>query len=800
VGFKVEENKGSFRSGAIIVGGQQFWVYQNPVDCPADLICNFFPLACGVVGDDAALIDVSHSFRDRILARTDRGRQYTRLYYQFSREAVRIMLSNPMLLLRSRDVLTRYKPVLESIVRGNQVSLTPEDLDDIDDFLTAFSQSGSPELRSAIEDLRHDLKDPAVHAEFNISIVKGPMREAGAMASGARVMIRGFPWALLGLCGLVFVGFARARMSLPLSLFWTRKVLAVGSRTSWKLVLHGKRWLPIFAAVGLISGSTASLLARGPERPGPSGTSTALSYLTYLGGNADDQGTAIATDSAGNTYVAGLTTSSNFPVAAALQGAEAGKGDAFVAKFSPAGKLVYSTYLGGSGQDNATAIAVDSGGDAYVAGFTSSPDFPVKNAMQRSRKGSVNAFVAKLDATGSLIYSTYLGGSLSDMASSIAVDSAGNAYVGGVAMSADFPVAGAAQSKLGGESNAFIAKLSPDGSRLVYSTYLGGTDSDGASGIAIDSAGEAYITGVTSSRNFPTVNAVRPAHGGGFFDAFVAKLNASGSQFIYSTYLGGTGEDRGLRIAADGAGNAYVVGDTDSADFPTSGAIQTTNRGGSDAFVTKLNPTGSSIVYSTYFGGSGLDGATGVAVDSSGFVYVTGFTGSSDFPVSSPVQQASGGGAFDAFVVVLDPSGLSTIMSSYLGGSGIDSGFGIAADSKGGLYCMGQTNSRDLPVSGAVQSTYGGDPMDVFVGKIAVGPVITAAQISGKKLFVSGIGFDDGASILLNGDPQKTANDNQNPAYSLIARKAGKLIAGQTVTLQVRDADGRLSPEFKFAR
>jgi hypothetical protein len=748
------------------------------VDCPADLICNFFPLACGVVGDDAALIDVSHSFRDRILARTDRGRQYTSLYYQFSREAVRIMLSNPMLLLRSRDVLTRYKPVLESIVRGNQVSLTPEDLDDIDDFLTAFSQSGSPELRSAMEGLRHDLKDPPVHAEFNISIVKGPKREAGAMTSGARVFFRGLPVTLLGLCGFVFIEFARARLLLKL----------------------GRRWLPIFAVVALIPWSVAPLLASGSGRPGPAGTSPALSYLTYLGGSADDQGTAIATDSAGNAYVAGVTRSANFPTAAASQGTAAGNGDAFVAKFSPAGKLVYSTYLGGSGQDNATAIAVDSAGDAYVAGFTSSPDFPVKNAMQRSRKGSVNAFVAKLDASGSLIYSTYLGGSLSDMASGIAVDSGGNAYVGGVAMSADFPVAGAAQSKLGGESNAFIAKLSPDGSRLVYSTYLGGTDSDGASGIAIDSAGEAYITGVTSSRNFPTVNAVRPAHGGGFFDAFVAKLNASGSQFIYSTYLGGTGEDRGLRIAADGAGNAYVVGDTDSADFPVINPIQAANGGGSDAFVTKLSPTGSSIVYSTYLGGSGLDGATGIAVDSSGFVYVTGFTGSSDFPVSSPVQQASGGGAFDAFVLVLDPPGLSTILSSYLGGSGIDSGFGIAADSNAGLYCMGQTNSRDLPVSGAVQSTYGGDPSDVFVGKIAVGPAITAAQISGKKLMVSGIGFDDGASILLNGDPQKTANDNQNH-YSLIARKAGKLITpGQTVTLQVRDADGRLSPEFKFAR
>jgi hypothetical protein len=279
----------------------------------------------------------------------------------------------------------------------------------------------------------------------------------------------------------------------------------------------------------------------------------------------------------------------------------------------------------------------------------------------------------------------------------------------------------------------------------------------------------------------------------------VAKLNSTGNQFVYSTFLGGSGEDRALRIAVDGSGNAYVTGDTDSSDFPTLNSLQAVNNGSSDAFVVKLNPTGA-MVYSTFVGGRGVDGGTGIAADSNGFAYVTGFTASNDFPLVSPVQQASGG-AFDAFVLVLDQSGSTALLSSYLGGSGIDSGFGIAADSKGGVYLMGQTNSRDLPVSNASQPSYGGGTSDVFVGRVSLGPFITGAQISGKKLLIAGIGFDDGATVLLNGDPQRTANDSQNPANDLIAKKAGRLInPGQIVTLQVKNAGGSLSNQFSFTR
>jgi hypothetical protein len=798
VNYDVSANKGSWRQGFIVVNGHNFPVYQDTPDCPVDFIATFYPSAATKGQKPAAVIDVGHSFRDRVLAKSERGRQYTHLYYQFSREAVLLMLSNPMLLLRSRDMLTNYKPVLESMLKGDPVDLSSGDLSDIDEFLATFSEKGSPELRDALDGLRKDLRDPAVHSEFNITIVQGPKRGAQPVSFYLSPKVLVLPSILLGACGLVLGGFVR--------------------RPRMPLLKLGKRSLPVLLAFALIAwpalpntarlpnGSIAPIMnlpreiSRDAQRPlmvGP-----ALSYLTYLGGSGGDQGTAIATDSAGNAYLAGSTSSPNFPTMNASQASFAGgKQDAFVCKLGPSRNLIYSTYLGGSGQDNATAIAVDSAGNAYVAGFTDSPNFPVKNALQPSLKGKLNAFLTKLDQAGSVVYSTYLGGSLGDLGSSIAVDSSGAAYVAGVTTSPDFPVAGPAQMSLGGASNGFVAKLSPDGSRLIYSTYLGGRDTDGATGIAVDSTGQAYITGVTSSRNFPTVNALRSAHAGGFLDAFVAKLNSAGSQLLYSTYLGGTGEDRGLRVAVDAAGNAYVTGDTDSNDFPTVNPLQPSNRGGSDAFVAKVNPTGSAIVYSTFFGGGGLDGGTSIAVDSNGIAYVTGFTASNDFPLTTPTQQLFGGGGFDAFVLVLDPSGSTPLLSSYLGGSGVDSGFGIAADSKGGIYVMGQTSSKDLPAAGALQAAYGGDPSDVFVGKIAIGPVITAAQVSGKRLLVAGIGFDSGATILLNGDPERTVNDPQSPTTALVARKAGKLIRpGQTVTLQVKNSDGSLSNQFPFMR
>jgi len=263
--------------------------------------------------------------------------------------------------------------------------------------------------------------------------------------------------------------------------------------------------------------------------------------------------------------------------------------------------LVYSTYLGGSGDDSGTSIAVDSSGNAYVTGYTSSIDFPTMNPLQPTYaggSGSLDVFVAKLNSTGSaLVYSTYLGGSNYDSGTSIAVDSSGNAYVTGYTYSTDFPTMNALQGTTAGSGDVFVAKLNPTGSALVYSTYLGGSGIDYGYGIAADASGNAYVTGFTCSTNFPTANAEQAASGGRLNslppcgDVFVTKLNATGTALVYSTYLGGSGDDAGRGIVVDSSGNAYVTGYTSSIDFPTMNPLQPANAGSNDAFVAKLNST-----------------------------------------------------------------------------------------------------------------------------------------------------------------------------------------------------------------
>jgi PKD domain/Beta-propeller repeat len=410
---------------------------------------------------------------------------------------------------------------------------------------------------------------------------------------------------------------------------------------------------------------------------------SAFVYSTYLGGQtAGDAGWAIAVDSAGNAYVSGATSASDFPTVNALQPMLRGYGDAFVAKLDAAGSaLVYSTYLGGSdfcdefGEchwEDGLGIAVDADGNAYVVGTTYSSDFPTVNALQPALRGYRDAFVAKLNPAGSaLVYSTYLGGSdvvtpicdeegfcyyarSGDYGSGIAVDSAGNAYVTGTTPSSDFPTANALQPALAGDSDAFVAKLNPAGTALAYSTFLGGSSSEEGRGIAVDSEGNAYVTGTSYSSDFPTVNAAQPALAVSP-DAFVTKLNAAGSALVYSTYLGGSVGDSGYGIALDSAGNAYVTGTTDSYDFPTASALQPMLRGSWDAFVTKLNAAGSALVYSTYLGGSNTtDLGLGIAVDSAGNAYVTGITYSSDFPMMNALQPTRRGYQ-DGFVAKISP-------------------------------------------------------------------------------------------------------------------------------------------------
>jgi hypothetical protein len=376
--------------------------------------------------------------------------------------------------------------------------------------------------------------------------------------------------------------------------------------------------------------------------------------------------------------------------------------------------------------------------------------------------------VAAHDARRALIidpvlsYSTYLGGSGEDRSHAIAVDAAGNAYVTGRTFSPDFPTtAGAFQTSFGdGSFHAFVTKLNATGSALVYSTYLGGNGAEESYGIAVDAAGNAYVTGLTVSPDFPTTaGAFQTTYGDGQ-DAFVTQLDAAGSALVYSTYLGGNRYDEGNSIAVDPAGNAYVSGLTQSFNFPTTaGAFQTRGVGGSNAFVAKLDPTGSALVYCTYLGGSGGTGGGSLAVDASGNAYVTGSTDSIDFPTTAGAFQTTyGGGSGDAFVAKLDPAGSALAYSTYLGRSGEDWGSAIAVESAGNAYLTGGTFSPDFPTTmGAFQTIYGGGSSDTFVTKLNSSG---SAFVYSTYLGGSGTDYAQGIAVDAAGNAFVTGNTN----------------------------------------
>ena len=347
-----------------------------------------------------------------------------------------------------------------------------------------------------------------------------------------------------------------------------------------------------------------------------------------------------------------------------------------------------------------------------------------------------------------VIYSTYLGGSSDDYSYGIAVDSAGNAYLTGYTYSADFPTpTGAFDTTFNGLDDAFVTKLNPAGSALVYSTYLGGGGYDQGYKLAVDSAGSAYVTGITGSTNFPTTVGAFDTTANGNYDAFVTKLNAFGSALVYSTYLGGGGYDQGDDIGVDSTGSAYVSGFTDSMLFPTTaGAFDTTFNGLVDTFVTKLNPAGSALGYSTYLGGSDEDRGYGIAVDSVGSAYVTGYTYSADFPTTAGALDATYNGNYDAFVTKLNAFGSALVYSTYLGGSSYDFGFGIAVDSTGSAYVTGYTYYVGAfpTTAGAFDTTANGN-YDAFVTKLnAFGSALVYST------YLGGSGDDYGFGIAVD--------------------------------------------------
>jgi hypothetical protein len=509
-----------------------------------------------------------------------------------------------------------------------------------------------------------------------------------------------------------------------------------------------------------------------------------ISYATYIGGNQDDEAYGITVDLNGNSYVTGESDStSGFPGSNPSDGGY----DSFVVKVNSNGSLGYTTFVGGSGDDLGSSIAIN-GSDVFVAGITTSTDLPVTAGAVQPTSGApanttcttgngpgapcTDGFVFSLNSTGAPSYVTYLGGANDDGAFGIAVDGSGNAYVAGFTFSSDFPTANAVDSQLNNGLNTtfedgFVTEINPTGTAFVYSTYLGGTNNDFASAVAVDVNGEAYVTGGTTSAGTPngfpvttgafqaqcgTDGTCNASNGLIFSDAFVTKIASNGASIDYSSYLGGSSDDVGVGINLDSSSNVYVTGQTTddnpnvtTGDFPIVGGFEPNYGNGnssamSNAFVSELALKGqgaSDLKYSSYLGGSSADTGMAIAADGAGNAYVTGSTLSSDFPVSNG---SALNGNSDAFVSYVASGGGTLVYSTYLGGSGdenydpstasfLSAGVNIepSLPTATSIYVTGATNSPStssataFPVTaGALQSTYGGGSFDGFEATIAL--------------------------------------------------------------------------------
>jgi len=453
----------------------------------------------------------------------------------------------------------------------------------------------------------------------------------------------------------------------------------------------------------------------------------ALLYATFLGGSDDDVSNSIAVDGTGAAYVTGETTSAGFPTTpGAFDTTFNSVSDAFVVKVNPSATgLAYATFLGGSSYDWGYGIAVDGAGAAYVTGGTESSNFPTTpGVLDTTLNGDQDAFVVKVNPSGTgLAYASFLGGSGYEGGNSIAVDGAGAAYVTGSTSSSDFSTTSGALDTTynGGYSDAFVVKVNPSATGLAYASFLGGSSDESGKGIAVDDAGAAYVTGYTESFDFPTTPGVFDTTYNGYDDTFVVKVNPSGTELAYASFLGGSGCEKGYSIAVDGAGAAYVTGRTYSPDFPTTSvAFDTTHNGSADAFLVKMNPSATGPAYASFLGGSDSEYGSGIAVDDAGATYVTGWIFSSDFSTTPGAFDTTHNGDRDAFVAKVNLFGTRLAYASFLGGSDYDWGTDIAVDGAGAAYVTGYTYSSNFPTTpGVFDTTYNGSD-DAFVVKLAV--------------------------------------------------------------------------------
>ncbi len=439
-----------------------------------------------------------------------------------------------------------------------------------------------------------------------------------------------------------------------------------------------------------------------------------LVFSTYLGGGGDDEAHGVTTDDDGAIYVAGETTSSDFPTVNPLFSANGNK-DAFITKFSAAGdSLIYSTYIGGSGQDVAYDIALDEEGNTYIAGATGSANWPLVNAYDSTSQND-EGFITELNSSGNaILFSSLLGGHDDDEALAVSVDEAGSPVVVGWTSSSDFPIANALQSVKGDtdpDEDAFVAKFQPNGLAVVFSTFLGGENRDHANAVVTDAARDIFVTGQTESGDFPTVNPIDSAGGGA--DVFVTKYSSNGSTMLFSTYISSlNGNDYGFGIAVSGDSAVGIVGEANHNGFPEVNPL-TMPHSGQEAFIALLANDGSSILFSTLYGGGGSDAATGIAFGDDGSIYVVGTTDSDDLPLKDSLQSYNDKN--DLFVMGIAPHGDSLLYCTYLGGAVDDYGESDAVGPVGQVVVAGYSKSDDFPIANEYQMYSGGNNYDAIL-------------------------------------------------------------------------------------
>lgn len=433
-----------------------------------------------------------------------------------------------------------------------------------------------------------------------------------------------------------------------------------------------------------------------------------ITFSSFVGGNQVDSSFSAQTDLDNNIYIAGYTNSTNLPVTSAYQNQLGGFASAFVAKFSPAPDSlpIYITYVGNDVAE-VRDMAIDPSGNTYVTGSTSSTSFPTVNAFQASKVGIIDGYVFKLNSTGTdLIYSTYFGGNSVDRGRAIGLDSQNNAYITGVTTSTTFPVVNAYQSTNAGVQDAYVIKVSADGGAIIYSTYLGGTGGDYAAAIDVDDSGKAYLSGNTSSTDYPLMNADQNQANGGE-DGIVSVMDSSGG-LLYSSYLGGNNNDFATSIKLDNNGNILVAGNTESTNFPFLMNNSQPLNGVRDAFITRIDPSAINVPQSQLKGGSGEDSAQAMVVDNNNDIYISGVTTSNDLDLILPVQPTNAGGNSEIFINVLSMDDGISKFSTYLGGSGEDYVRGLSITDQFDLLLSGETSSNDYPLSNAFQTTLSG--------------------------------------------------------------------------------------------